>query len=121
MKAKLCGWVGCNCVTTNKYYCDKHQAIQQKKRAERDAQRKPFQNAIRWDNYRNPEWKKLSATMLKEVGRCERCGSTERLQVHHIIPIRYAPELFLERSNMMVLCASCHRVETQREINARRR
>jgi len=117
MKARLCGWAGCSCITDGSYYCPKHKVMAEKRKAER----KPFENAKRYTDYKNPEWRKLSASVINEVGQCERCGCTNNLQVHHIIPIRYAPELFLERANLMVLCRECHHNETLREIRERRR
>lgn len=116
MRTKLCGWVGCNYITTGKYYCAKHQAMADARK------QKPFENAKRFADYSNPQWRQLSAQMIREKGCCEKCGASRcRLTVHHIIPVRYAPELFLDRSNMMVLCESCHRLETQREIFNRRK
>ncbi|MCD7824257.1 MAG: HNH endonuclease [Oscillospiraceae bacterium] len=51
------------------------------------------------------EWSQLSAQM-RENGICHRCGSREKLDVHHIIPTKQggtrAPR------NLVVLCSSCH-------------
>lgn len=120
MKVKLCGWAGCSAITTNKYYCDKHQTIADKRNAERKAKYNPFANATRYEQYKSPEWRRLSANVIKEVGCCERCGSKNNLQVHHLVAVRYAPERFLDRNNLMVLCRTCHQNETQREIFERR-
>lgn len=48
--------------------------------------------------------------------KCERCGSTERLQVHHRLAIWFASEFFPQIANHVltsirnaeVLCAECH-------------
>jgi len=118
MKLKLCGWCGCNELVTSGYYCAKHKAIADQRKAERD--RASWENMERVANYKTPEWRALSKATIKEVGCCQRCGATVRLQVHHVQPVRYHPELFLERSNLIVLCESCHRLETLREIRDRR-
>ena len=116
MKTKLCGWAGCNKLVPGKqYYCDYHKDI-----AEANRRKTAFATATRYADYNNPDWRRLSKEYLKEVGRCEKCGSVNNLQVHHIIPVRYAPELFLERANWQVLCRSCHQTETQREIQERK-
>ena len=119
MKTKLCGWPGCECLTDGGYYCNKHKVISEQRRKENDSKR-AFKNAARYTDYRSPEWRKLSAMVIKERGTCERCGCCLNLQVHHIIPVRYAPELFLDKANLMVLCRQCHQVETQREIRQRK-
>lgn len=116
MKTKLCGWAGCNkIIPGNQYYCDYHKDISDERR-----RKSAFANATRYADYSTPEWRKGSREYLLEVGHCEKCGSKENLQVHHIIPARYAPQLFLERANWQVLCRVCHQAETQREIRERK-
>lgn len=114
MKLKLCGYPGCNKLTTE-YFCPKH-------KEKRDAERKAsaFKSATRSDLYQSPEWRRISRQLINEVGHCERCGSFDNLQVHHIIPVRLAPALALDRSNLQVLCRTCHQTETGKEIAARR-
>lgn len=115
MKLKLCCYPGCNKLSAG-YYCPTHAA---KREAER--RQNAFRYASRYADYSNPEWRKLSRQLIQEKGCCERCGGTIGLSVHHIIPVRYAPELFLDRSNLLVLCRECHAVETAREIRGRKR
>lgn len=117
MKAKLCGWAGCNkIVTSGKYFCEYHQNISDENR-----RKNAFHNATRYADYHDPLWRSESKKYLNEKGCCEKCGSTEGLQVHHIIPVRYAPQLFMERANWQVLCRNCHQAETAREIGERKR
>lgn len=52
-------------------------------------------------------WHQLSARMCKN-GICHRCGSREKLHVHHIIPTKAGGTR--ERRNLVVLCSSCHKV-----------
>lgn len=55
-------------------------------------------------------WRALRAKILRERPWCERpgCSSTDRLNVHHKVSIRKAPERRLDRTNLQVLCARCH-------------
>ena len=39
--------------------------------------------------------------------RCS-CGSTKNLELHHIKSVASAPELAYEKSNIQVLCSTCH-------------
>ena len=59
-------------------------------------------------------WHNLSREMC-ENSICHRCGSTEKLTVHHIIPVRYGGQR--EPRNLVVLCKSCHTlVEYQQKL-----
>lgn len=40
---------------------------------------------------------------------CQCCGSTERLEVHHVSPLSVYPTLGTDVHNGMVLCQTCHR------------
>jgi len=60
-------------------------------------------------------WAHAVAMALKRAGnKCEECGSKEKLEVHHIIPL----EQFEERhnseknhlDNLKVLCRPCHEI-----------
>lgn len=47
--------------------------------------------------------------VLEMKGRkCEKCGKTNRLHIHHIKSYYYFPELVFEPTNGMILCISCH-------------
>lgn len=67
--------------------------------------------------YETRRWRKLSARIRKERGRCEQCGSTEQLSVDHIIPLfKFPPhperyEKAWSEDNLMVMCPSCHAVK----------
>ncbi|WP_277950710.1 HNH endonuclease [Mycobacterium paragordonae] len=54
-------------------------------------------------------WRRLSEKQRKASPFCERCGSLERLECDHIIPINEAPALALEPLNTRVLCRRCNR------------
>lgn len=53
---------------------------------------------------RSPRWKEVRAMHLRDNPRCEVCGTSERLEVHHIIPVHIAPSLELESANLITLC-----------------
>ena len=42
---------------------------------------------------------------------CQKCGKTDELEVHHLLPRGRYPGLALQVSNGITLCAECHRKE----------
>lgn len=46
--------------------------------------------------------------LIKEIGRCQRCGSTEYLQGHHRKLVSDYPELEKDPSNIEIICSECH-------------
>jgi 5-methylcytosine-specific restriction endonuclease McrA len=52
------------------------------------------------------EWQKLS-DIIKRGKRCHRCGKTDNLCVHHIIPVSAGGTR--STNNLVTLCLSCHR------------
>lgn len=48
--------------------------------------------------------------------KCVKCGSTQRLEVDHIQPVRKRPDLSFVLSNLQTLCASCHTKKTRIEL-----
>lgn len=58
------------------------------------------------DYLESPAWHRLRQAKFDESGRfCVNCGSTEKLNVHHI---RYRKRELTELSDLMVLCQDCH-------------
>lgn len=62
----------------------------------------------------SPEWKALRRKVIQKFGgRCLCCGRTPRnpshINVDHIKPRRYFPELALEEDNLQVLCGACNK------------
>jgi hypothetical protein len=55
---------------------------------------------------RSEQWPEVRNTFLKENPSCAVCGGTKRLQVHHIVPFNVAPDLELEKDNLITLCTS---------------
>lgn len=66
---------------------------------------------------RTRRWKALRLVALRRDGfRCVECRAPGRLEVDHIRPVREAPELAFELSNLQSLCARCHGAKTAREV-----
>ena len=55
--------------------------------------------------------------VLKRDKSCQRCGTTDRLHVHHIYPYAWHPNLRTEPTNGIVLCNDCHRAYHNRHGN----
>lgn len=55
----------------------------------------------------NGDWRFIREQVRKRDGyKCTICNSTDRIQVHHIIPYRYSKSHAL--NNLITLCRSCH-------------
>ena len=126
MLKRICNYSGCNEMAEPGHtYCEKHLAESQKKHEEwlnNHKNKKPFENAVRNNNYNNSEWKKLRLEVLKRDGyRCCQCGASAEesgfaLEIHHIIPPKGNKELFYDIKNCVVLCKWCHARVTQEEV-----
>lgn len=59
--------------------------------------------------YRSPKWSTVRKKHLEKNNYCAACGSTKKLEVHHIKPVHKHPELELDPDNLITLCADpCH-------------
>jgi len=113
MKVKICKEVGCNnLIQIDKTYCDRH----------KKEKRTPFQNAVRTNEnlYNTSQWRRLRKKILKDQPYCVKCGINEQLEAHHKTPPRGNEELFFDENNLIILCRSCHRTATAKEIKNRR-
>jgi 5-methylcytosine-specific restriction protein A len=60
---------------------------------------------------RSPKWQTVRKEHLKNNSYCIACGRDKKLEVHHIKPVHLFPELELDPSNLVTLCADpCHMV-----------
>ncbi len=120
MRAKLCAYPGCGAVVPfGQRYCARHEAKRRAEEAERVSA--SWAKAGRAGDYHSAKWRELKRRAVASHPYCARCGETRRLEVHHIRSVRLHPELMLDEANLMVLCHSCHALETRREIEERRR
>jgi 5-methylcytosine-specific restriction protein A len=55
---------------------------------------------------RSNQWPWIRQVFLKKNPKCCVCGTTKNLEVHHIIPFQYRPDLELVESNLITLCES---------------
>lgn len=53
---------------------------------------------------RSKEWPRLRNTYLQKHPKCALCGSSKKVEVHHIKPFNLYPELELKISNLISLC-----------------
>jgi len=67
-----------------------------------------FLNKLRYAA-RSPKWQTVRKEHLKANSFCIACGREKRLEVHHIKPVHLFPDLELDPSNLVTLCADpCH-------------
>ena len=60
---------------------------------------------------RSGKWPRVRREHLASNPACIACGRTADVEVHHVLPFRDRPELELEASNLVTLCADpCHLV-----------
>jgi len=58
---------------------------------------------------RSPKWKNVRKEHIENNPYCIACGRDKGLEVHHIKPVHLFPELELDPSNLVTLCADpCH-------------
>jgi len=84
------------------------------RRAERKGENHPSYNPDLTDEQRkhrafdrdNYKW---TQAVLKRDECCQRCGTTDRLEAHHIYPYAWHPNLRKEPTNGIALCNDCHR------------
>ena len=64
-------------------------------------------------NFRLPKWAKL--VKERDGYTCQKCGSKESLQAHHVHPVATHPELSEDVDNGLTLCKKCHSEAHNRE------
>ena len=71
-------------------------------------------NSFEWE-YRDPRWTILSREVLSENRyKCRICGASRNVRCHHVIPVNYSSELFLDKDNIITVCP-LHDVELHRK------
>jgi 5-methylcytosine-specific restriction endonuclease McrA len=110
---KPCGRPGCRELVpkSGPRFCPKHGAVE----ADRHAAEERARSAARRDWY-GPDWRKARREHLARNPACVKCGTTERLEVHHKIGIRKRPDLRLDPANLETRCVRCHAAFTATEV-----
>lgn len=58
---------------------------------------------------RRSQWRKFSEEFRAKAGnKCAVCGSTERVQAHHLLEKKSHPDLLFEERDLICLCARHH-------------
>lgn len=52
-------------------------------------------------------WRKL--ILNRDMNRCQLCGNDQHLNIHHVTPVRFAPEMILDVNNGVTVCVKCHK------------
>jgi len=65
-------------------------------------------DSITYGAPRSSKWTELRNRYVAEHPRCEACGSTRSLNVHHVAPFHLHPELELDPTNLITLCREHH-------------
>jgi len=67
------------------------------------------------ESSRSSKWPTVRRKHLLIEPYCASCGTTNKLNVHHIIPFYIKPEDELNQTNLITLCEHCHWVVGYRE------
>ncbi len=94
-----CTTPGCRNLVRGSAKCPEHSRQYESERAKRDDQAREYR-------YNSAEWKRARSMALARNPHCA-CGAKATL-VHHIHPVRVAPELLFSDLNLESTCAPCH-------------
>ena len=65
-------------------------------------------DGMTYEGPRSSEWVQVRSDFVRKHPRCEACGSTANLNVHHIEPFHQRPDLELVEDNLITLCREHH-------------
>ena len=65
-------------------------------------------DGMTYEGPRSSEWVQVRSDFVRKHPRCEACGSTANLNVHHIVPFHQRPDLELVEDNLITLCREHH-------------
>jgi 5-methylcytosine-specific restriction endonuclease McrA len=69
-------------------------------------------------NYTQNQFKKMRVRLINEYGeKCMKCNSTSQIEVDHIIPYSWNPDLSMDYGNLQLLCKSCNIKKGNRNAN----
>ena len=115
---KPCIALGCNVLTRNPRYCDKHAHVAEAA-AKALARRHDSRRGSSTQRGYGYAWQKARAGYLRSHPLCIQCESngmtTAATNVDHRVPHKGDQELFWDKTNWQALCASCHSSKTASE------
>jgi 5-methylcytosine-specific restriction endonuclease McrA len=88
----------CNGHHPSSYACPKREA-----KRYRASQQRRIRSTARWQQVR-------AAARRRDGQRCRRCGSTDKLEVHHIVSLANGGSRY-DLANLETLCSDCHHQE----------
>lgn len=112
MKAYRCRFPNCGNLISEPGYCPKHLQYAPPSDSERWKKAKRTNTPL----YKTARWRQMQKNTVALYPYCAICGAREKLQVHHKIAPRGNEQLFFDVTNLMVVCADCHRALTRQEI-----
>lgn len=65
-------------------------------------------DGMTYEGPRSSEWVQIRTDFVRKHPRCEACGSTANLNVHHVVPFHQRPDLELVEDNLITLCREHH-------------
>jgi len=71
----------------------------------------PFWDGGSSDIRTTPEYIRWRQTIHKKYNSCEKCGATENLHAHHIVPVSENENMATDVDNGVLLCGACHSEE----------
>ena len=63
-----------------------------------------LQGKAKLGELRSKDWPRVRRRFKKKHPHCAVCGSRRKVQIHHIVPFQFAPDLELEETNLISLC-----------------
>lgn len=101
---RYCMTAGCSSLAVDgSYYCQKHRQESKDRYWSQKQDNRP--SAL--ERY-GPNWSLLRARTLNKYPRCVLCGSTDKLRVHHKVPVIERPDMTEQEDNLVTLCTICH-------------
>lgn len=55
------------------------------------------------------KWMNFKKTIIERDGNCWKCGSNNRIEVHHMASKKRFPEFYYDEANCITLCYWCHK------------
>lgn len=98
-----CNALGCHRTTTSGRFCAEHRKAYERNRVRPNAAQRGYDST----------WRQARQAAIQAQPFCSVCGSTERLEVDHVVPLSRGGTH--DPGNLRVLCGTCHRRKTARQ------